>query len=267
MNIDIVFLVSYAMLGVFAGILAGMLGVGGGLIIVPVLIWLFTLQGFEYEIISHAAIGTSLASIITTSISSASAHHRHGAVNWKVAGQLTGGLFMGGLLGAWIAGDMNTRILQLVFGIFAISVGLQMFFRAQAVSERRLPGWSVMNIVGTVIGAVSGIVGIGGGSMTVPFLTWHNVSIRQAVATSSACGLPIAVAGFLGFMATGWGNSAMPEFSWGYIYLPALISVAVLSVLFAPLGAKLAHSVPVGLLKRFFAILLIVVGIKLAGVI
>jgi uncharacterized membrane protein YfcA len=124
-----------------------------------------------------------------------------------------------------------------------------------------------MNAVGGVIGTVSGIVGIGGGSMTVPFLTWHNVAIRQAVATSSACGLPIAVAGFLGFMATGWGNPVMPEYSWGYIYLPALISIAVLSVLFAPVGAKLAHSVPVGLLKRFFALLLIFVGIKLTGVI
>jgi len=266
MNIDVIFLFSYALLGIFAGILAGMLGVGGGLIIVPVLIWLFHLQGFEYEVISHAAIGTSLASIITTSISSAGAHHRHGAVIWKVAGQLTAGLFLGGLLGAWVASDLNTRILQLVFGLFAIIVGLQMFFRAQVISRRVLPSWPGMNAVGAVIGAVSGIVGIGGGSMTVPYLTWHNVSMRQAVATSSACGLPIAVAGFLGFMATGWGNPAMPDYSWGYIYLPALISVAVLSVLFAPVGAKLAHSVPVGLLKRFFAVLLIVVGIKLTGV-
>ncbi len=267
MNIDVIFLVYYALLGIFAGILAGLLGVGGGLIIVPVLIWLFQLQGFEYEIISHAAIGTSLASIITTSISSANAHHRHGAVDWKVAGQLTAGLFVGALLGAWIASDLNTRILQLVFGLFAITVGLQMFFKAQAVSQRLLPAWPVMNAVGAVIGTVSGIVGIGGGSMTVPFLTWHNVSIRQAVATSSACGLPIAIAGFLGFMATGWGNPLMPEYSWGYIYLPALISVAVLSVLFAPVGAQLAHNVPIGLLKRFFAVLLIIVGIKLTGVI
>jgi len=266
MNIDVIFLSSYALLGVFAGMLAGMLGVGGGLIIVPVLIWLFSLQGFEYEVISHAAIGTSLASIITTSISSASAHHRHGAVIWKLAGQLSAGLFLGSLLGAWVASDLNTRILQLVFGLFAISVGLQMFFKAQAVSHRALPSWPLMNLVGGMIGTVSGIVGIGGGSMTVPFLTWHNVSIRQAVATSSACGLPIAIAGFLGFMITGWDNRAMPEYSWGYIYLPALVSVAVFSVLFAPVGAKVAHSVPVGLLKRFFALLLVFVGIKLTGV-
>lgn len=267
MNIDVIFLAAYAGLGIFAGILAGMLGVGGGLIIVPVLIWLFHLQGFEYEVISHAAIGTSLASIITTSIASASAHHRHGAVNWKVAAQLTAGLFAGGLLGAWVASDLNTRILQLVFGLFAITVGLQMFFKRQTVSRRLLPAWPAMNAVGGIIGTVSGIVGIGGGSMTVPYLTWHNVSIRQAVATSSACGLPIAVAGFLGFMATGWENPAMPQYSWGYIYLPALICVAILSVLFAPVGAKLAHILPVGLLKRFFAGLLIIVGIKLTGVI
>jgi uncharacterized membrane protein YfcA len=266
MVIDVTYLAFYALLGIFAGILAGMLGVGGGLIIVPVLIWLFTLQGFEYEVISHAAIGTSLASIITTAISSAAAHHRHGAVNWQVVGQLAAGLFAGGLLGAWVASDLDTRILQLVFGIFAVSVGLQMFFKAKAVSQRLLPSWPVMNLVGAIIGTISGIVGIGGGSMTVPFLTWHNVTIRQAVATSSACGLPIAVAGFIGFMATGWGNASMPGYSWGYIYLPALISVALLSVLFAPVGAKLAHSVPVGLLKRFFSVLLMIVGIKLTGV-
>jgi uncharacterized membrane protein YfcA len=265
MNIEIIFLFYYALLGIFAGILAGMLGVGGGLIIVPVLIWLFSLQGFEYEVISHAAIGTSLASIITTSLSSANAHHRHKAVNWKVVSQLSAGLFAGGLMGAWVASDLNTRILQLVFGLFAISVGLQMFFKAQTISPRQLPDWPLMNAVGVLIGTVSGIVGIGGGSMTVPFLTWHNVAIRQAVATSSACGLPISIAGFIGFVATGWGNAGMPEYSWGYIYLPALIAVAVLSILLAPLGAKLAHHMPVLLLKRFFAVLLVVVGVKLTG--
>jgi uncharacterized membrane protein YfcA len=266
MNIEVIFVICYAFLGMSAGLMAGMLGVGGGLLIVPVLIWLFTLQGFEYEVISHAAIGTSLASIVTTSISSASAHHRHGAVNWKVVFQLSGGLFAGGLLGAWLASVLNTAILQLLFGLFAVSVGLQMFFSTQAVSNRRLPQWPVMNGVGVLIGSISGIVGIGGGSMTVPFLTWHNLSMRQAVAISSACGLPIAVAGFIGFVATGWDNPAMPELSWGYIYLPALIAVAILSLLLAPLGARLAHRLPVLLLKRFFAVLLVVIGIKLTGI-
>ena len=264
--IDIVFVIAYALLGLIAGVLAGLLGVGGGLVIVPALIWLFTLQGFEYSIIAHAAVGSSLATIIATAVSSAAAHHRHAAVNWLSVKQLSMGLFVGAFGGAWLADQMNTALLQSVFGVFAILVSLQLFFRAQAISKNPLPGFAGMNIAGLLIGTVSGVVGIGGGSMTVPFLTWHNMNIRQAVATSSACGLPIAVAGFIGFMLTGWSTVQMPAYSSGFIYWPAVIVVSVFSVFLAPFGARLAHSLPVARLKQVFALLLMVIGMKLVGV-
>lgn len=264
--IDIVFVIAYALLGLIAGVLAGLLGVGGGLVIVPTLIWLFTLQAFDYSVIAHAAVGSSLATIIATAVSSAVAHHRHGAVNWVSVKQLSMGLFVGAFAGAWLADQMDTALLQLVFGIFAILVSLQLFFRAQAISKKPLPGFAGMNIAGLLIGTVSGVVGIGGGSMTVPFLTWHNVNIRQAVATSSACGLPIAVAGFIGFMLVGWSTVKMPAYSTGFIYWPAVIVVSIFSVFLAPFGARLAHRLPVARLKQVFALLLMVIGMKLAGV-
>ena len=267
---DPLFLIAYALLGMFAGVLAGLLGVGGGLVIVPALIWLFTSQGFDYSVIAHAAVGSSLATIIATAISSAWAHHRHAAVIWDNVKKLSFGLFVGALAGAWIADKMDTRLLQLVFGIFAILVSIQLFFSARAaqlsVSSKELPGVMGLNIAGFIIGTVSGVVGIGGGSMTVPYLTWHNIHIRKAVATSSACGLPIAVAGFIGFMLTGWASVEMPAYSSGFIYWPAVIAVSIFSVLLAPLGARLAHRLPVGTLKRIFALLLFVVGMKLTGV-
>ncbi len=260
---EIIFLFAYMLLGVVAGILAGLLGVGGGLVIVPALIGLFTLQGMDYSIIAHAAIGSSLATIIATAISSAWAHHRHKALNWLIVKQLSVGLVIGTFAGAWLADALNTRLLQFVFGVFAILVSLQIFFRARAIAEKPLPGQAGMNTAGFLIGMVSGVVGIGGGSMTVPYLTWHGISIRKAVATSSACGLPIAVAGFVGFVLTGWSVTAMPAYSSGFIYWPAVITISLFSVMLAPSGARLAHRMPVDKLKRVFAVVLFAVGIKL----
>lgn len=260
------FLLAVGLLGMLAGVLAGLLGVGGGLLIVPALIVIFGWQGVDGSVIAHAAIGTSLASIIATSISSARAHHAHGAVNWQRVKQLSAGLFVGSLAGALFAGELETGMLQLVFGLFAISVSFQMWFRPKVVYQKTMPGRKGMNLAGMFIGAVSGIVGIGGGSMTVPFLTWHGVSIRQAVATSSACGLPIAMAGFAGFVISGWSSVMMPQYSWGYVHLPTLLIISLLSVLMAPLGARLAHKLPVVQLKRIFAVLLLVIGVKLTDV-
>ena len=262
---EIIFLFAYSLLGMAAGVLAGLLGVGGGLLIVPVLIGLFSAQGFEYALLVHAAVGTSLATIIATAVSSTWAHHRHAAVNWIIVRQLALGLLVGAFTGAWVADLMNTKMLQTVFGVFAIAVSLQLFFRAKAISEKKLPGMLGMNLTGMIIGTVSGVVGIGGGSMTVPFLTWHKQPIRMAVATSSACGLPIAIAGFVGFMLAGWSAENMPAYSSGFIYWPAVIMVSIFSVLFAPLGAHFAHRMPVGLLKQVFAVVLFVVGLKLTG--
>lgn len=252
----------YAGLGLIAGLLAGLLGVGGGLVMVPVLIVLFRVQSMSEAVIMHVAIGTSLAVIIATALSSIRAHHRRGAVRWPLVVRLAPGLVIGSFLGAGIADSLDTRWLQRVFGGFAVLVSVQMFMGARFEARRGLPGGFALAGVGTAIGAVSGLVGIGGGSMTVPFLTWCGVSIRVAVATSAACGLPIAVAGTLGFIGFGQG-SAVPPGGIGYVYWPAALTVAVLSVLTAPLGAYLAHTLPVHYLKRAFALLLFVVGLKL----
>jgi uncharacterized membrane protein YfcA len=255
-------LAGYAGLGLIAGVLAGLLGVGGGLVMVPVLIVLFRLQGMSEAVIMHVAIGTSLAVIIATAVSSIRAHHKRGAVLWPQVARLTPGLVLGSLFGAGIADSLDTAWLQRVFGVFAILVSVQMFMGARFEARRELPATPGMIGVGSLIGTVSGLVGIGGGSMTVPFLSWCGVSIRMAVATSAACGLPIAVAGTVGFIGFGQGSD-LPLGGTGYVYWPAALAVALLSMLTAPLGAFLAHSLPVQHLRRGFALLLFLVGLRL----
>lgn len=256
-------LLFYLVLGAFAGVMAGLLGVGGGLIIVPALAWILHLQGVAEGIIMHLAIGTSLATIVITSIASMRAHHRHQALLWPVFWRLTPGIVVGALLGAAIADALPSATLQTVFGVFVLTVAAQMGFGAKPAPHRSLPGTLGMLAAGGVIGGVSAIVGIGGGSLTVPFLMWCNTTIRNAVATSSACGLPIALAGAAGFIITGWDNPNLPAWSLGYVYGPALAGIAVTTMPFAPLGAKLAHTLPTAILRRVFAGFLAIVGIKM----
>ena len=253
----------YLLLGSLAGVTAGLLGVGGGLIIVPALIVLLTMQGIDPAHIVHIAIGTSLATIVITSISSTWAHHRHGAVQWPVFIRLSPGIVVGALLGALIADYMSAGLLRKVFAVFELLVAVQMLSGARPSAHRSVPANSGMFGAGGVIGAISSVVGIGGGTMTVPFLLWCNVSIRKAVATSAACGLPIAIAGASGYIIIGWNESGMPEWSSGYIYWPAFAGVVLMSIFFAPLGAYLAHRLPVLVLKRVFALLLFVIGIRM----
>jgi len=254
---------AYLLLGVIAGVLAGMLGVGGGLVIVPVLALLFAKQGFNDAIVMHLAIGTSLATIIVTSISSLRAHHKRGAVEWAVVGQLAPGIIVGAWLGAVIAHLMPTIALRTVFGVFELVVALQMVLQLSASAHCSLPGPWRTAAAGTVIGAISAIVGIGGGTMTVPFLTWCNVEMRRAVATSAAVGLPIALSGAIAYLVNGWHQASLPLWSSGYLYWPALFGITLTSVLFAPLGARLAHTLPIHLLKRIFALLLLALGIRM----
>ena len=256
-------LIIYLLVGAFAGLIAGLLGVGGGLIIVPVLVLVFQGQGVSPEVIVHLAIGTSLATIAITSISSMRAHHRHGAVQWPVFRRLAPGIVVGALVGAIIADFMPTTAMRLWFGIFELLVAAQIGFNLMVAPRGHLPGTLGTNIAGGVIGAVSAALGIGGGTLTTPFLVWCNISLRQAGATSSACGLPIAGAGAAGFVATGWNESGLPVWSSGYLYWPAFAGIAVSSLLFAPLGAKLTHTLPVVVLRRFFAVFLVVLGVRM----
>ncbi|MER2600767.1 MAG: sulfite exporter TauE/SafE family protein [Candidatus Competibacter phosphatis] len=256
-------LLFYLTLGLFAGVMAGLLGVGGGLIIVPTLAWIFHHQQVDDAIVMHLAIGTSLATIVVTSISSVRAHHRRGAVLWPIFWRLTPGIVVGAWLGAAIADALPSAVLSKVFAVFVLTVAAQMGFGAKPAPHRELPGTTGMLTAGGVIGAVSAIVGIGGGSLTVPFLTWCNIAIRQAVATSSACGRRLALAGALGFVVTGLNAAGRPDWSLGYIYGPALVGITLTSMLSAPLGAKLAHTLPTEMLKKVFAAFLTLVGVKM----
>lgn len=253
----------YLVVGVIAGVVAGLFGVGGGLLIVPVLVMVFSAHGMSSTVITHLAIGTSLAAIVPTSIASMVAHHRHGAVEWPAFIRLTPGLVIGALIGSVIAGLLPSATLKRIFGVFELAVAAQIAFGHNPAPHRKLPGSLGMGMAGIVIGIVSAIIGIGGGTLTVPFLVWCNVALKRAIATSAACGLPIAIAGATGFMLAGHDASALPPAAFGYVYGPALAGVAVASVLAAPFGARLAHRLPVHLLRRFFAGFLALLGVRM----
>ncbi|WP_447588247.1 sulfite exporter TauE/SafE family protein [Aquipseudomonas campi] len=250
----------YMVLGACAGILAGLFGVGGGLIIVPVLVFSFTAQGFDTSVLTHMAVGTSLATIIFTSINSVREHHRKGAVRWPIFAWLALGILLGAALGSLTASTIQGPYLQKIIGVFAIIIAIQMALDLKPKASRDVPGKVGLTAAGGVIGWASAIFGIGGGSLTVPFLTWRSVPMQQAVATSSACGLPIALASALSFMIIGWGKPNLPEWSLGFVYLPAMVGIALTSMFFARFGARLAHRLSPRLLKRLFALLLLCVG-------
>ncbi len=253
---------SYLVLGAAAGLLAGLFGLGGGIIIVPVLIFSFTLMGFSPETLTHLAVGTSLATIIITSLSSVWVHHKKRAVDWPLVKQLTLGIVLGTFIGAYTADFISGPMLQKLIGIYALIVAAQMGFNLKPKADRSLPGKVGQTFVGGIIGSVSALFGIGGGSLTVPYLSWCSVTMPRAVATSSATGLPIAIAGTLGYLVSGWQNSALPEGSVGYVFVPAWIGIVLTSALFAKFGARLAHSLPPLLMKRLFAVVLCLVGVK-----
>jgi uncharacterized protein len=249
--------------GVATGLLAGLFGVGGGLIMVPALALLLPRYGVGPEVVMHLAIGTSLAVISATSVSSMLAHHRQQGVLWPAFKLLAPGLAAGAIAGAFVAHALTGQLLQRIVGAGALLVAAQMALDRKPAAERALPGPAGLFGAGGVIGLLSALIGIGGGALTVPFLTWHSVGIRQAVGTSAACGVPIAWAGAIGFMVAGAGVAGRPELSVGYVSLPGFGALAVASVLTAPLGAHLAHRLPPRALKRAFAALLVGVGVML----
>ncbi|MDX1250644.1 MAG: sulfite exporter TauE/SafE family protein [Gammaproteobacteria bacterium] len=255
----------YLLLGAAAGFLAGLMGIGGGLIIVPALVFIFQAQGMADTLVMHMAIGTSLATIVLTAIASVRAHHQRGAVLWPVVWQLAPGIVAGALAGAALVDELPAAILKRIFGLFVLMVALQMALNARPAPHRQLPGRAGMTAAGSIIGGISAIVGIGGGTLTVPFLTWCRVGMHNAVATSAACGLPIALAGSVGFAVTGWNEANLPALSSGYLYWPAILSITASSVVFAPLGARLAHALPADLLKRVFAVVLALIGVRMVA--
>ncbi len=255
---------AYITLGLFTGFFAGMLGIGGGLVMVPALTMMFAAQAaFPGSEILHLALGTSMATILFTALASLRAHHRHGAVLWRVVGQITPGILLGTLLGTLFASSVPARPLAIFFTAFVCLVAVQMILNLKPKPSRDLPGAAGVIAVGVGIGALSALVAIGGGSLTVPFLTWCNVRVQHAIGTSAAVGFPIAVGGSLGYIYNGWGHPGLPEWSLGYIYVPAFVWLVPSSMLIAPLGARLAHRLPVATLKRLFAVVLIALAAKM----
>jgi uncharacterized membrane protein YfcA len=243
-------------MGAFGGFAAGLLGIGGGMILVPFITMIFTAKGFPPELVVHMAIATSLATILFTSMSSVRAHHKHGAVLWRVVKLLAPGIVVGSWLGPWIGKQLNSSTMALVFGLFVAFSAMQMLVKKKPAPARDLPGAPGMFAAGGVIGVVAGLVGAGGGFLSVPFMTWCNVRIHNAVATSAALGFPIALFGTLSNIYFGLNEPDLPQYSLGYIYLPALVLIGAASVTMAPLGARTAHRLPVEQLKRIFAVIL-----------
>jgi len=260
----IMWIAAYLALGAFAGVFAGMLGIGGGLVLVPALALMFAAQAqFPAGEILHLALGTSMASIIFTAIASIRTHHRHGAIRWDLVKTITPGILLGTGLGTLVAANVPTRPLAVFFTFFVCIVAVQMALNLKPKSTRELPGPLGVAGVGLGIGVLSSLVAIGGGSLTVPFLTWCNVRIQQAIGTSAAVGLPIAIGGTLGYVFNGWGKAGLPAGSLGYVYLPALAILVAATMVTAPFGARLAHRLPVATLKRIFAGLLILLAAKM----
>ncbi len=256
-------LAGYLLLGAFVGFFAGLLGVGGGGIMVPVLTTMFAAQGFPHEHLVHVALGTSMAAIVMTSVSSLRAHHKHGAVRWDIVRGITPGVLLGTFAGTFVASRVDSAPLAIFFGCFMAYVSLQMILNVKPKPSRDLPGALGLASVGGGIGLVSALVAIGGGSLSVPFMTWCNVKMQNAIGTSAAIGLPIALAGAAGYLINGWASTGLPDWSIGYVYLPALVAVSLVSMFTAPLGARLAHRLPVATLKKIFAGVLVVLSLKM----
>ncbi len=253
----------YLVLGAIAGYLAGMFGIGGGIILMPALLFAFDAQHFPPLHTLHLALGTSMAGILFTSMSSMRKHHQHGAVNWRVVRHITPGILLGTAIGAVFATSISPHYLGIFFALFVYFVAVQILIDAKPQASRQLPGAAGTTLTGVLTGWLSSMVSIGGGTVVVPFLVWCNVSLRHAIGTSAAIGFPVAVGGTIGYVVTGMRVHTLPDLSLGFVYLPALLWVALGSVITAPFGAKATHSMQIGSLRKFFALLLIVLASKM----
>jgi uncharacterized membrane protein YfcA len=257
MNLEPLLIIELALLGLGTGFLAGLLGVGGGMMMVPFLTIILSNRGVSPDLAVKMAIATSMATIIFTSLSSVRAHHQRGAVRWDIVQRLAPGIVVGSIIGSLgVFALLKGSYLAIFFGLFVSFSATQMFLDKKPKPTRQMPGVAGQLAAGGVIGFLSGLVGAGGGFISVPFMTWCNVAIHSAVATSAALGFPIAVANVVGYAISGQTVQDLPAGAFGYIWLPALGVIAVCSVMTAPVGARAAHSIPMGKLKRVFASIL-----------
>lgn len=261
MPIEPLLIIQLALLGTVTGFLAGLLGIGGGMIMVPFISAILNSRGTDPGLAVKMAIATSMATIIFTSLSSVRAHHRKGYVRWDIVKGLAPGIVLGAMVASvGVFAVLKGSALALVFAGFVGFSATQMFLDKKPAPTRQIPGTPGLLSAGGAIGLLSGLVGAGGGFVSVPFMTWCNVAIHNAVATSAALGFPIALANVAGYIISGQNIEGLPAYSFGYLWLPALVTIAIFSVLMAPLGARAAHALPVKKLKRVFASILYMLG-------
>jgi uncharacterized membrane protein YfcA len=254
---------AYLAIGAAVGFLAGLLGIGGGMIIVPMLVFVFTAKGFPAEHMMHMSLATAMATIVFTSLSSVRAHHRHGAVDWSVARAMAPGIVAGALATTQIAGLIPTRPLAILFTAFMFYASLQMFIDSKPQPSRELPGRAGLFATGALFGGISSVLAAGGAFLSIPFLVRCNVPVKRALGTAAANGFPIAAAGTIGYVLNGWSQPGLPEGSLGYVYLPALALIVAASMPLAPLGARLAHRLPVKKLRIVFALMLFAIALRM----
>lgn len=256
-------ILAYLALGAVTGIFAGLFGIGGGGIMVPVLTLLFVAKGFPVEHIVHLALGTSMAAIVPTALASLGAHHQHDAVFWPAVRSLVPGILIGTFAATFFATYLPAEALAIFFVCFMAFMAVQFIRDRKPKPARQLPGAPMLSAVGAGIGSISALVAIGGGTLTVPFLVWCNLSLPTAIGTSAAVGLPIALTGAMGYLINGWSIAGLPAHTWGFIYWPAVIIMALMSSVTAPVGAKLAHRLSLPLLKKLFALLLVGLALQM----
>ncbi|MFV1922906.1 MAG: sulfite exporter TauE/SafE family protein [Methylotenera sp.] len=263
MLLDTQWILSFLLLGSFVGFMAGLFGIGGGGIMVPVLTTLFIYQGVPVEKVVHLALGTSMASIIVTSLSSMRAHYAKDAILWPIVKVMALGIILGTFITTFIVVNIPSIYLALFFSLFMAYVSMQMFLDKKPKPSRMLAGNGGLLLAGSGIGAISALVSIGGGSLTVPYLLWQNVDIKNAIGTSAALGFPISVVGTIGYMVNGWAATTVEAYTFGFVYIPAVLLISATSVITAPYGAQHAHNLPVKTLKKLFALLLIALSLKM----
>lgn len=257
MDLLLIFLV----IGMAAGLLTGLFGIGGGLVLVPALVWMLSRHDVASDTVMQMAVGTSLAVIAVTSISSTCAHHARGGVRWSMVWSLAPGLVLGALVGAWTAHGLSGVVLARAVGIGALVVAAIMWFRAEPRVAVRTPGAFGLGTGGVAIGWASSVIGIGGGSLLVPFLRFCGLEMRQTAGCSAASGMTVASAGATGFAVAGWSEPSLPVWHLGYVWLPGFAALALVAVLVAPAGALLAHRLPQRMLQRLFVLLPLSVGL------
>lgn len=254
---------AYLALGAFVGFFAGLLGIGGGAAMVPVLALIFAAKGFTPTHVVHIALGTAMATILFTSISSVIAHHRHGGVNWSIVRRMSGGIVIGTFGGALLAGVLDLRLLTIVFTALIYFLSAQMLFGRKPAPGAQLPTTAGMNAVGAAVGVISSLTATGGAALIVAYLVKRGTRMQEAIGSAAAIGWPLAAAGTAGYALTGWNEAGLPAWSLGYVYLPALVFMVAASIGLAPVGARLAHRTPGALLKKIFALVLFALATKM----